>query len=180
MLIYVFKMINSSQKKILIFFLFTGSILGYAQSNKTIANLVFEKTNELRKEKGLKPFKKLDSLDFLAQYHSDNMVKKKFYAHTDHNGLNPVERAEKYNIQAWRRVGNKYIGIAENIGQVPWFENVSKCGDTRSNEAIAECFVQGWKNSPPHYKNILSDYIYLGVGISFNSKKVGFATQNFR
>jgi uncharacterized protein YkwD len=40
--------------------------------------------------------------------------------------------------------------------------------------------VQGWKKSPPHYKNILGDYVYLGVGISFDDKQMGFATQNFR
>lgn len=173
-------MINCYQKKIIILSLFIGGLLGYSQTNKTIANLIFEKTNELRKEKGLTPFKRLDSLDYLAQYHSDNMVKKKFYAHIDHKGLNPIERAEKLGVKAWRRIGNKFIGIAENIGKTPWAENVVDCGDTRSNEAIAECFVQGWKHSPPHYKNILGDYIYLGVGVNFDSKKMGFATQNFR
>lgn len=161
------------------FFLFV--FFGFSQQNqKAIAQLIFKKTNELRQAKGLKAFKKLDSLDFLAQYHSDNMVLEKFYSHTDHDGLNPVERAEKLNIQAWRREGNRFIGIAENIAQAPWFENVTGCGDTRSNEAIAECLVQGWKNSPPHYKNILGSYIYLGVGIRFDSDQMGFATQNFR
>lgn len=108
------------------------------------------------------------------------MVQKKFYEHIDHEGLSPVERAEKLNIQAWRIKGNTFIGIAENIAQAPWFENVRGCGDTRSNQAIAECLVQGWKKSPPHYKNILGDYVYLGVGISFDDKQMGFATQNFR
>lgn len=154
---------------------------GFGQQNQeTIAQLIFKKTNELRQAKGLVAFKALDSLDFLAQYHSDNMVEKDFYSHTDHEGLSPVERAEKLNIQAWRREGNRFIGIAENIAQAPWFENVRGCGDTRSNEALAECLVQGWKNSPPHYKNIMGDYVYLGVGIRFDSDQMGFATQNFR
>ena len=34
----------------------------------------------------------------------------------------PVTRAEKLGIQPWRRVGNTFIGIAENIAKVPWFE----------------------------------------------------------
>ena len=160
------------------------SLLSFAafgqQDTERIAELIFKKTNQLRQAKGLVPFKELDSLDHIAQYHSDNMVQKKFYSHTDHEGLSPVERAEKFKVQAWRRVDNRFIGIAENIAQVPWFENVTNCGDTRSNEAIAECLVQGWKSSPPHYKNILGDYVYLGVGIQFNSELMGFATQNFR
>jgi len=108
------------------------------------------------------------------------MVSKNFYDHIDPEGLNPVTRAEKLGIQAWRRKGNRFIGIAENIAQVPWFENVLGCGDTRSAEALAECMVEGWKNSPPHYKNILGDYVYLGVGIQFTPKAMGYGTQVFR
>ena len=150
------------------------------QNNKEISQLIFEKTNRLRIDKGLEPYQPLDSLNRLAQYHSDNMVAKKFYSHVDPDGLTPVTRAEKLNIQPWRRVGNTFIGVAENIAQVPWFQNVSTCGDTRSSEALAECMVEGWKNSPPHYKNIMGDYIYLGVGIQFDEKGVGYGTQVFR
>ena len=173
-------MIKISKTTYTTFFLFLMFSAFGQQDQEIITQLIFKKTNQLRQAKGLVSFKKLDSLDQIAQYHSDNMVQKKFYSHTDHEGLSPVERAEKFNIQAWRKIGNRFIGIAENIAQVPWFENVTKCGDTRSNEAIAECLVQGWKSSPPHYKNILGDYVYLGVGIRFNTDLIGFATQNFR
>ena len=173
-------MIKISKTLCTTFFLFLMFSAFGQQDQEIIAQLIFKKTNQLRQAKGLVPFKELDSLDQIAQYHSDNMVQKKFYSHTDNEGLSPVERAEKFNIQAWRKVGNRFIGIAENIARVPWFENVTECGDTRSNEAIAECFVQGWKSSPPHYKNILGDYVYLGVGIRFDNNQTGFATQNFR
>ena len=150
------------------------------QNTREISDLIFAKTNRLRQAKGLKPFKPLDSLNRLAQYHSDNMVALGFYAHVDPSGLNPVSRAEKFGIQAWRRKGNTLIGIAENIAQVPWFENVVGCGDTRSSEALAECMVEGWKNSPPHYKNMMGDYVYLGVGIQFDAQGMGLGTQVFR
>ena len=39
------------------------------------------------------------------------------------------------------------IGVAENIAQVPWFENVNGCGDTRSAEAFASCMVEGGKTA---------------------------------
>lgn len=161
-------------------FLSNFSVLQAQQNLKEITVLIFKKTNALRTAKGLKPFKALDSLDFTAQYHSDNMVAKAFYSHVDPEGLNPVTRAEKLGVLAWRIEGNKRIGIGENIAQVPWFSNVNGCGDTRSSEAFADCMVNGWKNSPPHYKNILSDYEYLGVGIAFDKKGMGFGTQNFR
>lgn len=145
-----------------------------------IASLIFQKTNALREKKGLPPFKALDSLDRLAQYHSDNMAAKGFYSHIDPSGLTPVTRAEKLGIQPWRKKGNHLVGIAENIAKVPWFENVQGCGDTRSAEALAQCMVEGWKKSPPHYKNIMGDYLYLGVGFQFDQALRGLGTQVFR
>ena len=142
--------------------------------------LIFEETNALRVERGLPKLKKLDSLMDLAQLHSENMVKHHFSDHVDHLGRSPVERAEKYNVQVWVRKGNQFTGIAENIAQTPWFENVRGCGDTRTAENLAQCMVAGWKNSPPQYKNILGDYTYLGVGLYFDEKGMGFGTQNFR
>jgi len=147
---------------------------------KLVEKYIFEKTNELRKKKRKAPFIKNDSLDFLAVYHSKNMVKHKFYEHIDHEGLSPVKRAEKNGIVAWRIIGNKGIGISENIARVPWHPNVKGCGNTQEEEALAECIVQGWRKSRPHYKNIMSDAIFLGVGIAFDKKGICFATQNFR
>lgn len=122
----------------------------FAQEDlEQMRQMIFEKTNALRIEKGLSKLIRLDSLMDLAQLHSENMVKHDFYSHVDHLGRNPVERAEKYKLKAWVRKGNRFSGIAENIAQTPWFENVKGCGDTRSPESLAECMVSGWKNSPP-------------------------------
>ena len=154
---------------------------GFAQKDiELIRQLIFEKTNTLRVEKGLPELILLDSLMDLAQLHSQNMVKHNFYAHIDHLGQNPVQRAEKYNVKAWVRNGNQFTGIAENIAKTPWFENVRGCGDTRTTENLAQCMVTGWKNSPPHYKNILGGFTYLGVGLYFDEMGMGFGTQNFR
>ena len=147
---------------------------------KLMRQLIFDKTNDLRTEKGLPKLLVLDSLMDLAQFHSENMVKHDFYAHTDHLGRSPVDRAKKFKLKAWVRKGNRYTGKAENIAQIPWFENVISCGDTRNIEDFAQCMVEGWKNSPPHYKNITGDYTYLGVGLYFDEKDMGFGTQNFR
>lgn len=147
---------------------------------KLMRQLIFEKTNALRIEKGLPKLLALDSLMDLAQFHSENMVKYDFYAHIDHLGRSPIDRAEKFKLKAWVRKGNSFTGIAENIAQIPWFENVIGCGDTRNVEDLAQCMVAGWKNSPPHYKNIMGDYTHIGVGLYFDEKDMGFGTQNFR
>ena len=155
--------------------------IGFAQKDiELMRMLIFEKTNALRAEKGLSELKPLDSLMDLAQMHSENMVKHNFYAHVDHLGQNPIQRAEKHNVKAWVRNGNQFTGIAENIAQTPWFENVRGCGDTQTAENLAQCMVTGWRNSSPHYKNILGDYTHLGVGLYFDENGMGFGTQNFR
>ena len=172
------------RKPVFQFFFFTFFCLSFilsAQQNRIeISKIIFQKTNELRKQAGKPAFQPMDSLNQLAQYHSNQMVAKGFYDHIDPEGLSPVGRAEKLGINPWRKKGNLLIGIAENIAQVPWFENVMGCGDTRSSEAIAECMVDGWKKSPPHYKNIMGDYIYLGTGVQFDDQEMGFGTQVFR
>ncbi len=66
-------------KNLFFLLVFSVCLFSFGQRNQeTISNLIFKKTNLLRKAKGLKPFKKLDTLDYLAQYHSDNMVQKSF------------------------------------------------------------------------------------------------------
>ena len=155
--------------------------LSFAQPNlEVMRQLIFDKTNLLRYEKGLPKLIKLDSLMDLAQLHSENMVKHDFYAHVDHLGRNPVERAEKFKLKAWVRRGNQFTGIAENIAKTPWFENVSGCGDTRTEEDLTNCMVIGWKNSLPHYKNITGDFTHIGVGLYFDENGMVYGTQNFR
>lgn len=182
MIIIIFVIMRKSLTNLLLIILISFSLTtGFAQKDiELMRQLIFEKTNTLRVEKGLPELILLDSLMDLAQLHSQNMVKHNFYAHIDHLGQNPVQRAEKYNVKAWVRNGNQFTGIAENIAKTPWFENVRGCGDTRTTENLAQCMVTGWKNSPPHYKNILGDFTYLGVGLYFDEMGMGFGTQNFR
>lgn len=183
MIIIIFETMRNSSTNVFLIALWIAFSLNscFAQRDlERMRQLIFEKTNALRAEKGLPKLESLDSLMDLAQLHSENMVNHDFYAHVDHLGRNPLERAEKYNVKAWVRKGNRFTGIAENIAQTPWFENVRGCGDTRTEEDLAQCMVTGWKNSPPHYKNILGDYTHLGVGLYFDEKGMGFGTQNFR
>ncbi len=176
---------KSNSKRYFIKFFFATFASGFfsvnaQQNTQKIAELIVYETNVLRIEKNLPKLILLDTLMDLAQYHSDNMVRHNFYSHIDHQGHDPVDRAENQNVQAWVRRGNEYFGIAENIATTPWFENVIGCGDTRSPEKFSKCVVKSWKESPPHYQNILGEYTYIGVGITFDKDGNGFSTQNFR
>ena len=137
-----------------------------------ITQKIFEKTNTIRTSRGLSELTQNDDMDQLAQLHSDNMVEHNFYSHVDHQGKSPSQRADDSNFE-WRR-------IAENIAQVPWHENVLKCGNTRSAESISECVVEGWRNSPGHYANMIGEFDQLGVGVTFTNDSIAYFTQVFR
>ena len=137
-----------------------------------ITQKIFEKTNAIRTSRGLSELAQNDDMDQLAQLHSDNMVEHNFYSHVDHQGKSPSQRADDSNFE-WRR-------IAENIAQVPWHENVLKCGNTRSAESISECVVEGWRNSPGHYANMIGEFDQLGVGVAFTNDSIAYFTQVFR
>lgn len=140
--------------------------------NQDLALQILQKTNILRSEKGLEALIQDDEMDLLATLHSENMVQHDFFDHIDHQGKSPSARADDLNY-SWSR-------IAENIAFVPWGENISGCGDTRSIEALASCVVKGWENSPGHYANIIGDFKELGVGIAFDSDSIAYFTQVFR
>jgi len=140
--------------------------------NKVIAEKILAKTNTIRKSEGLDNLIQDDEMDVLATLHSENMINFDFFSHTDHQGKSPSNRANDLNY-AWTR-------IAENIAYTPWFENVRGCGDTRSAESIAECVVEGWKNSPGHFANMIGDFKELGVGVVFTKDSVAYFTQVFR
>ena len=137
-----------------------------------ITQKIFEKTNAIRTSRGLSELAQNDDMDQLAQLHSNNMVEYNFYSHVDHQGKSPSQRADDLNFE-WRR-------IAENIAQVPWHENVLKCGNTRSAESISECVVEGWRNSPGHYANMIGEFDQLGVGVAFTNDSIAYFTQVFR
>ena len=100
------------------------------------------------------------------------MITYDFFDHVDHEGKSPSERADDLDfVGVWREI--------ENIGYIPWFENVIGCGDTQSAEAIAECVVEGWRNSPGHYTNMIGDFDELGVGVAFTQESTVYFYQVF-
>ncbi|OUU20984.1 MAG: hypothetical protein CBC08_04415 [Flavobacteriaceae bacterium TMED48] len=170
--------------KTTVLFLFIGIFIGCTKEpvedksitskdlKEQIAIRILYKTNLIRSSQGLDDLLQDDEMDVLASLHSENMITHDFFDHVDHKGKSPSERADDLDF-VWS-------SIAENIGYVPWFENVSGCGDTRSAEAIAECVVEGWRNSPGHYANIIGNYNELGVGVAFTQDSVAYFTQVFR
>ena len=92
---------------------------------------------------GLKPLEIDMRLVLAARDHSSDMQKHDFFSHTS-----PLEGKATFSDRA------KRFGYAKPSG-----ENIYM-GSTQGSAAF-----DGWKNSPPHYKNMISpDHAKVGVG----------------
>lgn len=117
------------------------------------AKEVFDLTNQFRKENGLKSFEWSEELAAVAKAHSDDMSARKFFSHTNPDGLSPFDRMTKSGLS--------YIAAAENIAY---------------GQKTPAQVVEAWKNSAGHRANMLGDYQKLGVGYCENGS---YWTQNF-
>ena len=178
---FLMNVLNAFQRMLLFFFMISllscskdadEETLSALNTKEQIAEQILIKTNAIRRANGLTDLTQNDEMDQLAGLHSENMITFNFFDHVDHENKSPSDRADDLNY-GWSR-------IAENIGQVPWFENVNGCGDTRSAEVISDCVVEGWRNSPGHYANMIGDFEELGVGVAFTKDSIAYFTQVFR
>ncbi|MGB1206155.1 MAG: CAP domain-containing protein [Chitinophagales bacterium] len=119
--------------------------------NLSAQNLSFEQevvvlVNELRQDLGLAPLKVSPTLTKAARYHAKNMAENNYFSHTSEDS-NGSEICAPFS-----RIGAFYdwIAAAENIA-----------AGYNSPESV----VEGWINSPGHYANLISPYVYeVGVG----------------
>jgi uncharacterized protein YkwD len=122
-------------------------------------------TIRFRREQGRGGLRVNDALNRAAQYFADYLARTDEFSHTA-DGKEPWERAARF--------GYDYSIVAENIA---W--EYSSAGFTTRD--LARRFVEGWKKSPGHRKNMLDpDVDEIGVGVAA-SKKTGryYAVQEF-
>jgi len=130
-------------------------------STKEIEDEIFKLINQERVEKKLKPLRWDDDLAKVAQIHSQNMVKFKFFSHVDNNKHSVVERMKSAGIKQWKAIG-------ENIGYL------------KSSRNVAALLCQMWMKSKPHRKNIFNDeYEETGIGIAATEDGTYYITQIF-
>jgi uncharacterized protein YkwD len=126
---------------------------------------VIKQTNEFRKQQKREPVTGNETLMKEAQSFADYMAKTGRYGHTA-DGETPADRAND--------AGYEYCTIGENIAYAFRSEGFS-------TEELAEQFFTGWKQSPPHRRNMLARWVVdTGVGIA-KSEDTGtyFAVQVF-
>lgn len=116
---------------------------------------VLSQTNKFRKSRGLSALVINAELNAIAQKHSVNMATGK--TGFGHNGFS------KRNKEAKKRIPS-ISSFAENVAY----------GATSGKEVVTD-----WKNSPPHRRNMLGRYKYIGIGIAKDRRGRIYYTQIF-
>ena len=121
--------------------------------------LMVEQSNAFRRAEGIDPLRADATLSAAAQGFADYMAKTDRYAH-EADGRTPAQRIEA--------LGYAFCAVAENIGFA-----MNTAGFATAE--LATTFVEGWKNSPPHRRNLLStDASEIGVGVAQSARSRRF------
>lgn len=117
---------------------------------------VIDLTNSVRYQRNLKALKYSKKATISSIKHSQDMMKKKYFDHTNKENKSPFDRMKKEGIV--------YMSAGENIA----------AGQTSAIYAH-----EAWMNSEGHRKNILGNYKNIGVGVAFGGHYNIYYTQNF-
>lgn len=126
-------------------------------SVEALESIVFDRINRYRLSQNLNPLKLHPRITQLAREHSRKMASGA--VSFSHNGFNDRVKAISTALP--------YQGAAENVA----FNYGYK-------DPVAYS-VNGWLNSPGHYKNIVGKYNLTGVGVAKNSQGEYYFTQIF-
>jgi uncharacterized protein YkwD len=126
---------------------------------------ILSSTNQFRRQHGRQDLQVNQKFAEAAQYLADYMARTDKYSHTA-DGKEPWERAAQY--------GYAYCIVLENIAYEFSAEGF------RTND-LAQQFMKGWEQSPPHRKNLLDPDVYdIGVGLAYSSRTGRYyAVQDF-
>ena len=129
------------------------------------AQQIVDATNRFRKQEGLQAVSIDPELAQAARDFAGYMARTNKYGHTA-DGQRPAERASQH--------GYEYCIVLENIAY-----QYSSAGFP--TDQLATRFVQGWKDSPGHRKNMLDpDVTQTGVGVAHSEESgVYYAVQMF-
>jgi uncharacterized protein YkwD len=148
--------------------------------------------NRTRRDHGLSPVGWRRSLRSLAIVHSQDMAEHRFFAHRNPDNEFVNERAERLGVECQRPLrsdGTRVVGLAENLSRSTRYgryrdvyvgdERVRREYEWQSAASIARATVQGWLDSPPHRRNLLSPHVGdEGIGIVVTDEYV-YVTQVF-
>jgi uncharacterized protein YkwD len=150
--------------------------------NSRISDLVYGYTNEEREKRNLGELNRDSDLDVIARDMSQDMADRKFFDHTNPDGENPIDRAERHGYTQLRYLpdGKEFAGISENIVKIP-VGDVFRFGDINPDDPdqIARVAIRSFLDSPTHKATLLlPEFEVIGLGTAFDGKDY-YITQNF-
>ena len=127
----------------------------------SVERTAFDRLNQVRAEKGLKPLAWSNDLGTIARKHSNNMAEQKFFGHRGNDDKMVSDRADDIGLKKWRAIG-------ENIAFM------------RGYQDPVERAVELWLDSPAHRRNLLNgDWREGAVGVAVASDGSYYFTQVF-
>ncbi len=107
---------------------------GEAAGISHLEHQIYDAVNEFRSDRRLIPLARRPDLDAVARAHSEDMVRRNFFAHEDPEGRNWVDRLEAAGVQGFSLA-------AENVALT-------------NRSGVPTEILRGWKNSPAHLQNL--------------------------
>ncbi|WP_267639490.1 CAP domain-containing protein [Haloarchaeobius amylolyticus] len=143
-----------------------------------LERLVHQEINERRTQHGLSTLDRDAGLREIARYHSRDMARNDYFAHTAPDGETMGDRYDRFGYDCRVDRGDGYYATgAENIYAFRFG------GSGPSEAALAERVVDGWMNSEGHRRNVLRDYWENeGIGVAVVERDgvtTVYVTQNF-
>ncbi|MCT9096663.1 CAP domain-containing protein [Haloarchaeobius sp. HME9146] len=143
-----------------------------------LERLVHQAVNDRRTDRGLSPLTHQPGLREIARYHSRDMSREGYFAHTAPDGETMGDRYDRFGYDCRVDRGDGYYATgAENIYKTQFG------GTGYSEAALADRVVDGWMNSDGHRENILQDYWQNeGIGVAVveeDGMTTVYVTQNF-
>lgn len=141
-----------------------------------LERLILDEVNELRKKKRRAPLAVEGNLEKAATDHNNWLKGRKKLTHNepDRRRKRPYDRVKIYSDD-FIKVGEnvQYLGLSyEQQGRRKW-------PNTITYKAAAKKAFKNWKNSPGHYKNLISkEFNKVGTAVVYDAKNFRFyATQ---
>jgi uncharacterized protein YkwD len=126
---------------------------------------IWRLTNDVRRQHGLSSLSRQKNLAAVSQAYSTDMLVRRFFSHTDPEGLDAGDRLKPV-----------YSGPVYAWGENIWEGSNISTGDP---DGLARLIMDSWMSSPGHRENILNPkYTHVGIGVAASGREIK-ATQLF-
>lgn len=144
-----------------------------ARNTSVMAQTIFDTINEYRTTEGLNRLERDDTLDIIAAGHSQDMIDREYYSHTNPDGEGPTDRAISAGYTCTRYTNANFA--SSTLG-----ENIIVMVNRNNTISTAGNMVEAWLDSPGHHDNIVyPHFTKSGVGVAFGLDSVAYVTQLF-